>query len=294
MVTQGIITGLHIYPVKSLQGISLSRAELTPNGFKWDRFWMIVNEDGLFMSQRNLPHMATITTALNDEHLTLSHPNGGAIHIPLDYQHARTQHQAKVWQSECQVLDEGEQVSTWLTQVLGRFRDQTLRLVRLDPTTARAVSTNHTQGQIHHTYFADGYPYLVTSTESLTELNKALLAQSENAVPMSRFRTNIVVSGVEPFIEHHMPYLHFTSEASLLLCKPCERCKMTSIDQSSGLSDAPKQPLQTLMKMDHVKQKGAFFGHNAVLQLDQAGSISKTHYIEVGQTAVFSPQPFKD
>lgn len=269
ITNKGIVTGLNIFPVKSLRGITVQQAELTPFGLKWDRFWMVVNDDGLFMSQRNLPQMATIKTEITQTDLVLSHEEYGAIKVPLVYRQENNSQNSlsgKVWQSECQLLDEGPEVSQWLTRVIGKFREQSLRLVRLDPTTVREVSTNHTDEEQHFTYFADGYPYLVTTTESLTALNQKLLQQGEHAVPMSRFRANIVVSGVTPFIEHQTPFLQLTNDHRLHLCKPCERCKMTSIDQESGHSESPKQPIKTLLAMDHVQQKGAYFGHNAVLQ----------------------------
>ncbi|MBU2883095.1 MOSC N-terminal beta barrel domain-containing protein [Psychrosphaera sp. B3R10] len=286
----GTIEEINIYPVKSLKGISLSQSVVTPLGLKWDRFWMIVNEDGLFMSQRNIPAMATISTTLTDSHLVLSHDQFGECHIPLLYAGSdeldATSFNAKVWQSECVVLDEGDKIGSWLTSILGRFRGQALRLVRLNPESQRAVSNKHTNGDIHQTYFADGYPFLVATSASLDELNTKLVAQSESAVPMSRFRANVVIAGTTAFVEHQFKYMQMGEAGTLHLCKPCERCKMTSIDQNSGEISNSKQPLKTLFSMENIADKGAYFGHNGVLI--KSKSLENDCCISVGDTVCFS------
>jgi len=278
---------INIYPVKSLQGISVKSAELTEQGLKWDRFWMVVNEDGLFVTQRNVPTMAKITTFLTDEHLILSHPEMSEILVPLVYSKNR-QRDARVWKSECQVLDEGQAVSDWLTAALGEWRGQKLSLVRMAQTFERLVSDNHTNGAKNTTYFADGYPVLVTTYASLSSLNKTLESKGETPVPMSRFRSNLVVEGHEPaFVEHNSERLVLEPDLSVAisLCKPCERCKMTSIDQKSGLSDSPQQPLKTLMSMDHVPKKGAFFGQNGVIC--EESKVNLPVVIKVGDPVAF-------
>jgi len=258
------VSALTIFPVKSLQGISLQQSELTPAGLKWDRYWMIVNQDGLFMSQRNLSQMATIATSINDDSLVLSHPDFPPLHIPLQHT-GGTARSVQVWKSECKAIDEGEQVSEWLTTVLGEFRGQRLSLVRMADGFTRQVSQNHTNGAENHTAFSDGYPILVTSNASLTALNSELESKGHKPVPMARFRGNIEVSGGDAFAEHRHPTLDLNNGVSLHLCKPCERCKVITLDQKSGATVEPRQPLKTLFEMQHVEQKGAFFGQNAVV-----------------------------
>lgn len=288
-MSQAVISELNIFPVKSLQGVALQQAELTEQGIRWDRFWMIVNDDGQFATQRHFTKMAQIKTELTAEALILSHPEASPLIISLQYQGDGNVRLGKVWGSECQVLDEGETARQWLTQLLGTWRDQSLSLVRMAPEYSREVSENHTvDGASNTTYFADGYPYLVCNTASLAELNKALEQQQEAPVPMSRFRANIVVDSDIAFIEHQSPELKFeqNEDASLHLCKPCQRCKITAIDQSSGEVEAPKQPLTTLMAMTHVDKKGAFFGQNAVVK-ETAKSRFPVH-IKLGQTVIFN------
>lgn len=282
----GQIEALNIYPVKSLQGIQLQRAELTAQGLKWDRFWMIVNEDGLFATQRHFPAMATIKTELTSSSLRLSADGHGSIEIPFEYSQL-TQRDAKVWGSECQVLDEGQEVSDWLVEVLGDWRGQKLSLVRMAADFQRQVSTNHTEGVANQTQFADGYPILVTNTASLQAVNDELQTQGFQAVNMERFRGNVVVKANHRFVEHQFPHMSLSADGGPLLhlCKPCERCKITGIDQSSGAVPEAGQPLRTLMGMSHIDKKGGFFGHNAVVA--EAAKLELPITLSVGQTVYF-------
>jgi len=285
---QGVISELFIYPVKALQGIALQEAELTAKGLKWDRFWMIVNEDGLFVSQRHFSDMACIKTEIDDEYLTLSHPDFESLKIPLSYS-GDQRAQAKVWSSDCQVFDEGEIAQRWLTSVLGLWRGQKLRLVRMATDFNRSVSEKHTEGASNITYFADGYPYLVCNTASLQALNHTLSELGEAVVPMSRFRGNIMVESQAPFIEHNTKQLVLQDQPATLalnLCKPCERCKVTAIDQQTGNVAHSQQPLKTLFGMTHVDKKGAFFGQNAVV-LEQSKE-NLPAIIKVGDIVTFT------
>lgn len=283
-MTQGVISELNIYPVKSLQGITLQQAELTEQGIKWDRFWMIVNEDGQFATQRHLAQMAQIKTEISAEHLILSHPEHESLLVPLVYKGEKVR-QATVWKSDCKVLDEGDEAKQWLTKVIGLWRDQELSLVRMATDFSRSVSEKHTAGASNSTYFADGYPYLVCNTQSLEQLNNLLQDKSEHAVPMSRFRGNIIVKTDDAFVEHRAEHLVLATEDKLHLCHPCQRCKVTSIDQMSGVVESPKEPLATLVNMEHVEQKGAFFGQNSVIAESSKHALPLT--IKVGDSVSF-------
>jgi uncharacterized protein YcbX len=265
----GVISELVIYPVKSLQGISLDKSMVTEQGLKWDRHWMIVNDDGLFLTQRTWPEMATIQTSITDTHLILKHPEHEPLQILLE-SNSTEEKQAKVWKSECQVLDEGLAASDWLVQVLGLWREQKLHLVRMSPDFKRQVSVKHSQGNKNTTNFADGYPFLITNTNSLLELNNELQAQDIPTIPMNRFRGNIIVDNVPAFIEHQSDNLRLlgqdeTQVGVIDFCNPCQRCPVPGIDQFTAQVPTPQQPLKTLFNMQHVPDKGAFFGQNAVL-----------------------------
>jgi uncharacterized protein YcbX len=285
----GVISELVIYPVKSLQGISLQKSLVTEQGLKWDRHWMIVNDDGLFLTQRTNSALATIQTAITSTHLILKHPEYEDLYIPLE-SNLTDQKLAKVWKSECDVLDEGQVASDWLVKVLGMWREQRLHLVRMNPSFKRQVSVKHTKGNKNSTNFADGYPFLITSSSSLNELNKELQRQDIQTVPMNRFRGNVIVDNAPAFIEHQSQSLNLVGQDGMQTCvidftNPCQRCPVPGIDQFTAEIPTPQQPLKTLFDMGHVPQKGAFFGQNAVL-----APISKTSFeltINVGDTVEF-------
>ena len=292
----GVISELMLYPVKSLQGISVNESAVTEQGLKWDRHWMIVNEEGMFATQRHFSKMATIQTKITDQHLILSTANLADCYIELESEELQlAKRNVKVWKSECLAVDEGEEVSQWLTNVLGQWRGQNLSLVRMASSSKRIVSDKYTNGEVNTTLFSDGYPFLITTTDSLAELNRCLNEQNESSVPMSRFRANIVIDNEQQaknhrypqFIEHVCNELIIKTKQGLkfTLCKPCERCKVPSIDQETGEVLSAQQPLKTLFRIDNVDKKGAFFGENAVLSHSSKSLLKPV--IKVGDTVEF-------
>lgn len=121
-------------------------------------------------------------------------------------------------------------------------------------------------GERAHTGFADGYPFLVVSEASLAELNRRLAAKGQEAVPMTRFRLSLVVAGEAPFAEDGWGELGaLDGRWRLGLRKPCQRCKITTIDQVSGEIVVPGEPLRTLVEMNRSLAPGGYFGQNAIL-----------------------------
>ncbi|MBY6188375.1 MOSC N-terminal beta barrel domain-containing protein [Marinobacter hydrocarbonoclasticus] len=269
-----IITALTIYPVKALGGISLSQSTLGVTGLPWDRHWMLVDQAGRFVTQRQLPQLATLTPALDAETLVIRHPSQPPLSIAL-----RRERDAltpvSLWQSDVMAFDEGPEASEWLTSLLGLYRGAPLRLVRFNRQEPRPVKAKYLEEEeFAHTEFADGFPFLVASEASLAALNDALRAKGESPVGMERFRANIVVDQLaEPFSElqdHRLSGPGFT----LAIRKPCQRCPVITVDQAKGTRPNPKEPLQTLMGLNPLEKKGAFFGGNAILLAGEGVAIS--------------------
>jgi uncharacterized protein len=248
------ITGLYIYPVKSCRGISLPRAQLLATGLAGDRGWLIVDARGRFLTQRELPAMALIGTAIEDSRLRLSAP--GLPDMEADAAHRGERLRVKVWNDECWGIDAGAAAAEWLSRFLGRE----LRLVSFDATAPRDCEQGWLGDAQATTQFADAYPLLVISEASLADLN----ARMPRALPMNRFRPNIVVNGVEPFAEDGIRELRGEGFA-IRPVKPCTRCVITTTEQSSGERDG-EEPLRTLKgyRWD-ASLRGVAFGQNAIV-----------------------------
>lgn len=257
------ITELNIYPVKSLRGVALSTARLTPRGLAYDRHWMVVDEDNRFVTQREIPPMARVTVRLTDDALILEHPDTAPLTIDLS-RSDQPRLAVTIFRDRCEALDEGEHAAAWLSTVLGR---QGLRLVRFPDDHRRDVEPDWLRGEQAHTAFPDGYPFLVTAEGSLTALNERLTAKGLDAVPMNRFRPNIVIDGDAPFGERDWDELAADgADWRIGIRKPCKRCKVVTVDQESGATPVIKEPLKTLAEMaTQPGMKGAFFGQNAIL-----------------------------
>ncbi|HSH26205.1 MAG TPA: MOSC N-terminal beta barrel domain-containing protein, partial [Wenzhouxiangella sp.] len=250
--------------------ITLEEAELAETGLAHDREWMLVDSVGRFVTQRELPAMATISAHLDADRLRLEHPSRGPLCVPLggpDALRERPRRTVYVWQDACQALDEGDEASDWLTAVLGDLKGSRLRLVRFAPEHRRAVEADFLgPGELAHTRFADGYPLLIVNTASLDALNEQLLEQGLDAVPMSRFRPSLVVDGEPAFAEVGWAELTAESGVRLGLRKPSQRCKIITQDQRTGETPVPREPLRSLMLMNtQPGWRGAFFGQNAIV-----------------------------
>lgn len=269
------VSALNCYPVKSLRGISLERATLGVRGLAYDRNWMVVDQVGRFVTQRQMPPMARVSTHLENGWLVLKHPEAEPLAIELA-RRDQPRLTAYVWADACQALDEGEEAAAWLTAVLGDLRGSKLRLVRFDDEHRRPVEARYLQGEQAHTAFADGYPFLIAAEASLEALNHSLGRKGIEPLPMNRFRPNIVVEGSPAFAEDGWQDVsEQEGRYRFGIRKPCQRCKITTVDQASGTIEVPGEPLQTLIQMKtQPLRPGAYFGQNATL-LEGAGQTIK-------------------
>lgn len=267
------ISQLTVYPVKSLQGINVTQSDIYAHGLAWDRRWMLVDNQQRFVTQRQLPALATISVALTPEALVLSHPRVDSIAISLKEPKGNLR-LVKVWKDHCKALPEGEEVSLWLETALG---DQArgISMVRFATEFTRAVEADFLAGEEAHTYFADGYPFLITTTASLDALNQALIAEGHAPIPMNRFRPNIVIEYADAWAEDQwLTLAEEKGDYELALRKPCKRCKITTVDQQTAAVPTPGEPLKTLLALNTQPHlKGAYFGQNATLTSGQGSVI---------------------
>jgi len=247
------VTEINIYPVKSLGGIAIDSCESTSRGLEHDRRFMLINENHEFLTQREHPHMATIRTAINGHELVLSSPFEDSIAVPLQPRALPTR-TVKVWSSRVHAHTVSAEADTWLSDYL----DVNARLVYMPETTERRVSPDYAKnGEV--VSFADGYPVLIASEESLAELNSRITAVGGKPVTINRFRANIVVKGCNAFAEDTWRDFAIGS-ARFRGVKPCTRCQVTTTDQATGEVLGP-EPLRTLATFRN-SPRGVRFGMN--------------------------------
>ncbi|MEI6105646.1 MAG: MOSC N-terminal beta barrel domain-containing protein [Opitutae bacterium] len=256
------VTALHLYPVKSCRGLTVNSAELDDFGFIGDRRFLVVNAaDGLFLTQRTHPRMALIETALTQDALILSSPSHGSVAVPLHSQSSPgkvTTRSVTIWKNTVIADDCGNEPAEWLSRFLGL----PLRLVRLGEAFHRPVSPSKAQpGDV--VMFADAYPLLLISEASLDNLNDRLVAQNEEALPMNRFRPNLVVAGCAPYAEDNWPRLDIGGVV-FRNAGPCARCPVTTTDQLTAVRG--KEPLRTFAtyRRDAADSTKVNFGINLI------------------------------
>lgn len=234
------VTGLFIYPVKSLRGFAVPSAEIDTLGLVGDRRFLVVDPTGKFLTQRTHPRMALIATALSATALTLSTDDGRApLHVPRASNPSAPLLPVSVWKSEGLLAEDcGDETSAWLSD----FLKIPVRLVRAGGKYHRPVKPIAAKpGDV--VSFADAHPFLLISEASLTDLNDRLVEKTEDALPMDRFRPNIVVAGCGAFAEDTWPHVR-VGEILFRNSGPCARCIMTTTDQLTG--ERGKEPLRTL------------------------------------------------
>ncbi len=247
------VASLNIYPVKSCRGIALETSQIGERGLAFDREWMIIDGEGTFMSQRELPRLAFLAPELTSVALEIQTAGMPRLTVPLDLYGAKQP--VRVWRDSFPAFDQGDEAASWLSSALRT----PLRLVRFDPGFQRYCNTAYVGDSGAHTRFADAFPLLILSEASLDDLN-ARLAQP---LPMNRFRPNIVLSGIDAYDEDHIDEIRLGSIA-LKLVKRCTRCQITTTDQVTAVVGI--EPLATLAgyRMNEALQ-GVTFGMNAIV-----------------------------
>jgi uncharacterized protein YcbX len=242
------LSAIYIYPVKSCRGFAVPAAQLSLWGLQADRNWMVVNANGKFLTQRELPQMALIETVLDSEALRLNAPHQSELTVSLS-PYPGVAKTVEVWGDYCQAVDQGEEAAQWFSQFLG----QDCRLVRIGAAYDRPVKSN-ADAQVS---FADGYPLLLISEASLADLNDRL----PEPIPMNRFRPNLVVSGCDAYAEDTWQQIRI-NQILFDINKACERCAITTTDQATGTRSST-EPLKTLATYRRVKN-GVIFGRNVI------------------------------
>ena len=220
-------------------------------GLEHDRRMMVVTPDGRFLTQRDFPELALVTPSISGQELSLSSPGGDTISLPI--RKTGPTIPVDIWKSNgVQAVDQGDTAAEWFSLHLGA----SVRLVHIADGYIRTINEKYAIHPDNHTGFADGYPILLASEESLGDLNSRL----ETPISMNRFRPNVVVRGCEAFAEDSWSRIRI-DEMELAVVKPCARCVVTTIDKETLAQG--KEPLKTLASY-RTWNGGVMFGQNVI------------------------------
>lgn len=247
------VADLFVYPLKSARAIACSQVRVRPTGFEWDRRWMLVNAQGVFLSQRTHPQLACIVPQIEGEDLVLRAPDVPSLRLPRTYTGERLA--VRVHNDRCIGLDEGSAAAEWASRVAA----EPARLVRVPAQIERQANAAFAGDAFAPMGFADGFPVLVCNQASLEDLNTRL----PEGIPMERFRPNVVLEGLPPWAEDRIDTLTF-GEVTLRLVKPCTRCTIPSIDQRTGQPGIDPTPVLRQFRFSKAL-RGVTFGENAVI-----------------------------
>lgn len=290
--TTSTIAALYVYPIKSCAGVSLQECVLTDTGLDLDRAWMVVDEAGQFVTQRELPRMALVQPILKTYDMVLRAPGMLALHITIDA--VEKPCTVQVWEDTCSAYDMGDMAAQWFTDFLAQDLPQgqsakKLRLVRFDPMHRRVSNKKWTGTHTAFSQFADGYSMLVVGQASLDGLNQRLGLAGHAAVGMARFRPNIVLTGIEAYDEDRIGAFHADTadtqvrEEPLVLTpvKPCPRCPIPNIDPATALSSPEVGDALQTYRSDPRVNGALTFGMNVITT--RGLSEEKDTVLRVGQ-----------
>lgn len=252
------VTQLNIYPIKSMGGVSLTSARVEPRGLQYDRRWMLIDERGRFISQREQAILALFRVILHDSGLFVSllydqHPG---IEIPFFMPHELNELpriDATIWDDSCKVIAYPDHINQWFSARI----EMPCKLVYMPEDSRRLIDPDYaSEGEINS--LSDGYPILLVGQSSLDDLNTKM----EYPIPMNRFRPNIVFTGGDPFQEDSITSFEING-CKMLGVKPCARCNIPTIDQGTTL--ASNEPTATLASYRLIQNK-ILFGQNVIVK----------------------------
>ena len=244
------LSQIYVYPVKSLAGFPVAEWPVDKTGLRYDRKWMLVDENGQFLSQRRLPNMALIKTRIHNRQLLLATAGQNDLILPLNNAEGEDI-TVQVWKDSCLAKAAGPDADVWLSRVLG----SSCRLVYLPEQQVRKVDPKYARAS-DETAFSDGFPFLIVSESSLQALNQAMALDLD----MIRFRPNLVAAGCASYAEDSWREIVING-IGFRLPKPCSRCSVPTIDPETAVS--AKEPLTTLSRL-RKWQNQVYFGQNAL------------------------------
>lgn len=249
----GSVGAINVYPIKSAKGIALDRGVVTATGLEHDRRWLVVDDGGRFLTQREEPRLCLITPTVSATHLSIAAPGMPDLELPVG-EPGGDRRRVTIWEDEVEAVMAPASVGEWLSDFLGARR----HLARIPDSTVRGVDPEF-GAPGDRVGFADAFPFLIVAQASLDDLNQRLVAKGGRALPMNRFRPNLVIDGCAPFAEDGWDRARI-GNIGFRVVKPCARCAITTTDQATGVTS--REPLETLASYRRLGTK-VMFGQNA-------------------------------
>ncbi|WP_394753386.1 MOSC domain-containing protein [Crenothrix sp.] len=272
-MTTYTLSSISVYPVKSLTGINVTRWPVTKTGLQYDRKWMLIDNEGHFLSQRTLPRMTLIKTALTADALQLSAHGMTELSLPLLPPPGEVI-TSQIWHDYCAAQSVSAKADQWLSDFLG----SDCRIVYQTDDSIRRVDPNYGLAS-DQASFSDGFPFLIIAENSLASLNQAMQLD----LPMKRFRPNLVISGCPEYAEDSWREISI-GNIDFRLPKACARCPVPTIDPETG--KLGKEPLTTLNRIRKWNNK-VYFGQNALH--NQCGELAVGDAVIIKSTGVGQP-----
>lgn len=244
------LSEINIYPVKSLGGISLTEADVTDRGLRYDRRWMLVDYNGDFITQRTHPQISLIEVKLEKDFLKFVHKTNSQLNFSMPLENPNKEKiEVVVWDDKVKAECVSAEADDWFSEAL-KIK---CRMVYMPDESKRFVDRKYASAN-EVVSFADAYPFLMIGQESLDDLNSRL----KEKIKMNRFRPNFVFTGGEPFDEDKIKSFKIDN-VTFYPIKPCSRCVITTIEQETGIKE--KEPFATLASYRTQNNK-VMFGQN--------------------------------
>jgi uncharacterized protein YcbX len=265
-MSQLILSEIYIYPVKSLGGISVDSAIVEERGLKYDRRCLLVDENNIFMTQRDFPQLALLKLSFQEKGFRVLNTKDNS-HVVIPFEPESNENiSVTIWDDICNAVNVGKDIDDWFSNAINKK----CSLVYMPDDEKRIVEKKYIKDE-HIVSFADAYPFLIIGKSSLDDLNTRL----DKPIPMNRFRTNFVFTGGKPYEEDDWHDFKI-GDVKFSAVKPCARCVITTTDQDTAERSA--EPLITLSKYRNVNNK-VMFGMNLIC--------NKTGNISVGDKITF-------
>jgi len=275
------LSHLILYPIKSCAAMPVQEATATISGLAahgvHDREWMLVTNDGQFLTQRECPRMAIVTPRVEGDALVVNAPGMPPLPLALAGQQAGRTVRVRIWDDLVEADDCGDAAAAWFAQAL----DTPCRLVRFKPDSARPTSEKWTAGAPSAARFADAYPLLLIGQAALDEINDRMRAAGRAPLPMDRFRPNLVVEGTDPFEEDYTASFQ-AGDIVIAPVKPCARCPIPAIDQATGIPGPDPLDILQSWRGKPILDGAVCVGMNCIVA-DGAGGV-----LRVGQPLAVS------